>query len=155
MEWAIILAVLALGLLILEIFVPGLVVGSIGAILLLMATYLTNEHKGPLAAMILFFGVASLAALAFYLLFQSTAARGLVLSQTVEGKAAGADPRLLGLSGRSLSALHPSGKALFILDGKEVHLDVVTSGEFLDKNQEIKVLQVDGNRIIVGSLIQV
>lgn len=53
----------------------------------------------------------------------------------------------LGKTGKTLSALRPSGKA--IVEGHT--LDVITEGEFIDKDKEIKVIKVEGNKIIVKS----
>ena len=63
--------------------------------------------------------------------------------------AAAADPSLSALlhqTGTTLSPLRPAGFAR--IDGKKV--DVVTRGEMLDANCPIKVLEVTGNRVVVG-----
>lgn len=51
----------------------------------------------------------------------------------------------LGKTGRTASPLRPTGRA--IIDGET--LDVITEGEFIESNKEIKVLKVEGNKIIV------
>lgn len=51
----------------------------------------------------------------------------------------------LGKSGKSLTVLRPTGRALI----KGNTLDVITEGEFIDKDKEIKVVKVEGNKIIV------
>ena len=53
--------------------------------------------------------------------------------------------KYIGLEGLSLSDLRPSGTAR--IDGKRV--DVVTRGEYLEKNSEIVVHSVKGNQVIV------
>lgn len=52
-----------------------------------------------------------------------------------------------GQIGRSLSPLHPSGKARF--DGTIA--DVLTQGEFIDKNVPVRIVQKQGNRIFVAA----
>ena len=52
---------------------------------------------------------------------------------------------VVGLKGRAMTILRPSGKAEF--DGKI--LDVVTKGEFIEKEKEIIIEQVEGARIVV------
>lgn len=52
---------------------------------------------------------------------------------------------LLGKRGRVTTALRPAGIAQF--DGHRV--DVVSEGEFIDKDTEVEVIQVDGNRVVV------
>jgi len=57
-----------------------------------------------------------------------------------------AHDELVGLSGTTLNALRPSGTVL--IDGKRV--DVVSDGDFIDKGQDVKVVQVLGSKVIVS-----
>ena len=52
---------------------------------------------------------------------------------------------LIGETGVATSDLRPSG---WVLVNNE-KIFVVTEGEFVDKDQEIKILSVDGNRVVV------
>ena len=52
---------------------------------------------------------------------------------------------LLGQKGKSYTVLHPSGTA--IINGKRV--DVVTDGEYIDKNEEVEVIAVNGISVVV------
>ena len=52
----------------------------------------------------------------------------------------------VGSCGVAVSALRPAGKARF---GKQ-YLDVVTDGEFIAKGGRLKVLEIHGNRVVVG-----
>ncbi|MFV0416252.1 MAG: NfeD family protein [Chthoniobacterales bacterium] len=52
----------------------------------------------------------------------------------------------IGSLGRSLTALHPSGRAEF----DKQPFDVVTQGDFIEKGQPVKILQKSGGQIIVG-----
>jgi membrane-bound serine protease (ClpP class) len=58
------------------------------------------------------------------------------------------DLRLLGREGHAWSPLHPSGIAE--IDGRRV--DVVSEGELIDAGRPIKVIRVDGNRIVVKEM---
>jgi membrane-bound ClpP family serine protease len=51
----------------------------------------------------------------------------------------------MGSEGRSATPLHPGGTA--IIDGQR--LDVVSRGEYIDKNKDLVVVEVTGNQIIV------
>jgi len=51
----------------------------------------------------------------------------------------------MGREGRSVTALHPAGTA--IIDGKRV--DVVSRGEYIEKDRDLVVVDVTGNQIIV------
>ncbi len=61
------------------------------------------------------------------------------------------DARWLGMTGRASSPLRPSGIAE--IDGHRV--DVVSEGELIDAGQFIKVIRVDGNRVVVQRVSQV
>ncbi len=51
----------------------------------------------------------------------------------------------LGCEGRSVTALHPGGTAM--IGGKRA--DVVSRGEYIEKDRDIVVVEVTGNQIIV------
>lgn len=55
------------------------------------------------------------------------------------------DHRWLGKQGLAISDLRPSGIARF--DGERV--DVVSDGTFIDAGQPLKVVRIDGNRVVV------
>jgi membrane-bound serine protease (ClpP class) len=54
----------------------------------------------------------------------------------------------VGKTGIAASALRPAGKAK--IDGELV--DVVTLGDFIEKDARVRVLKVDGNRIVVAGV---
>ena len=54
---------------------------------------------------------------------------------------------LVGKSGRAITPLRPAGAAL--IDGHRV--DVVTSGEFIETDEEVEVIVVESNRVVVRS----
>ena len=56
----------------------------------------------------------------------------------------------VGKAGTSLTALRPAGSCDF--DG--VRLDVVTEGSFIEKDTEVKILRVEGRRIVVAPIEQ-
>jgi membrane-bound serine protease (ClpP class) len=62
-----------------------------------------------------------------------------VVSQSPELKS------FVGREGKSITALHPGGTA--IIDGKR--LDVVSRGEYIDKDSNLIVVEATGNQIIV------
>ena len=51
----------------------------------------------------------------------------------------------MGREGKSVTPLHPGGTA--IIDGQRV--DVVSRGEYIDRDKDIVVVEVTGNQIIV------
>ncbi|MFQ5503690.1 MAG: NfeD family protein [Planctomycetota bacterium] len=52
---------------------------------------------------------------------------------------------LVGMSGEALTGLHPAGRAE--IDGQPV--DVVSLGQFIEQGTRIRVLKVEGNRVVV------
>ena len=52
---------------------------------------------------------------------------------------------LIGMIGESLTPLHPSGTVLI----DEKRYDVVTEGEFIEKERQVEVIEVEGMRIVV------
>ncbi len=149
-SWIFGLAIIAVILVFLEIFLlPGGIVGVIGFLLLLLSTYLASRHYGGLAALGIFAGSGLIMVLSFILFFKTGASKWLILSSTLENAENTKEGIHPGLSGNSLTALRPSGKAIFILNGKEKQIDVVTNGEFIEKDQRIEIIQVEGTRVLV------
>ena len=52
---------------------------------------------------------------------------------------------LTGTTGTTLSSLRPGGFALI----NEKRIDVITQGEMIDKDETVRVVKVEGNRVIV------
>ena len=72
--------------------------------------------------------------------------RSLVLNQNEEDYRSSEDlSALLGPTGKTLTVLRPAGMAE--LGGRKV--DVVTRGEFLDKDSFVEVVEAAGGRIVV------
>ena len=55
------------------------------------------------------------------------------------------DHGILSQHGRTLTALRPAGMAL--INGKKV--DVVSIGDFIDKDIPVQVIDISGNRVVV------
>lgn len=146
--WIFGLTLLSLIFILIEILiVPGsMIVGILGAIALLVATFLMTQTYGPWLGLALFMGVVGISALAFVLCFRSST--GLVLRQslTQEQKSY----YQMGQQGTTLTDLRPSGKAAFVLQGKEQQVDVVTQGEFVLKDKVVEIMAIEGTKIVVA-----
>ena len=70
------------------------------------------------------------------------------LSDATVGDIGTERPELVGQSGTALTQLRPSGTAL--LHGKRV--DVVTEGGLIEKGADVKVVAVEGLRVVVRAL---
>ena len=147
-----IIALLALGylLMIMELFVPGGVLGILGLAAVTYGCFLAFG-LGP------YWGGAAVAssllvsAAAVVLAMRSRAARRLVLDNrpSREWKAPAADlVSLVGAEGVTSSPLRPAG----IAELGERRLDVVTDSEFLEAGVRVRVREVEGSRIVVEPL---
>ncbi len=137
-----------------EVFIPGGVLGMFGALALLGAiicsftVFPANIAVYISGAIIILVGVV----IALWIKIfpgtwigrQMTVAQDLHTSKSTEAYL----PEMLGVEGITISALHPSGYAE--LNGHRV--DVVTQGEMIDKGKPIKVVEVEGNRVVVAEV---
>lgn len=146
------IAFLCIGLLLIaiEVFVPGAILGVLGGLALLVAIVFGFQAFGPqggflaLVLLIIFGGVF----LGLWIKFFPRTPFGKHLSLQMDGrdfKSAASLADLVGREGTAQSSLRPAGIAL--IDGQRT--DVVTESGFIDANARIRVVQVEGNRIVV------
>ena len=152
-EWiqAVIL-IAGLALVIFEMFNPGFGVPGIAGILLLAAGVIMTA-KGLVDALILIIIIIAILGIALTLVLHSATkgrlSRTLILNESMKRESGyiGTEDLefFLGREGSTVSILRPSGGADF--DG--VKLDVVSQGEFIPKGTKVKVIKVEGRRIVV------
>lgn len=146
--------VLILGLILLaaEIFVPGFgIAGGTGLALLILGIILTA--RTPFEAMIMVVILLILIAIVLAIIIRSAKkgklSKKLVLwsaSRSEDGYKATEDRQeLVGREGIALTILRPAGTAEF--DGER--LDVVSEGAFIQPNMKVRVIRVEGRRIVV------
>lgn len=145
---------IGIALLILEIFLPGFgVPGICGLILEGIAIYFTATRYGASAALIVTAIVLAITALAIFLSFRS-ATKGrlsktsLILNETEQAVTATLPELNPGDEGITLTPLRPAGTVLF----GEARLDAVTEGDFVQKDQKVRILRIDGSRIVVRAV---
>lgn len=151
MELVITLIVVGAILLVLETILPGLIAGTIGFACLAAAVYLAYERAGNAVGNYVLLGVlaALIVGIILWLKYfpNSRLARPLISRRTVGG--IGTErPELLGKTGTAHTNLRPSGIAL--IEGKRV--DVVTEGALIEKDAAIKVVGIEGLRVIVRAI---
>ncbi|MCL4454939.1 MAG: hypothetical protein M1157_04780, partial [Deinococcus sp.] len=85
--------------------------------------------------------------LMFRLFPRTRIGKGLVLESAIDDSASSKSglESLLGAIGTALTDLHPAGVARF----GERRVDVVTQGEYISKNEAVRVIQVEGVRVVV------
>lgn len=143
--------VVGLILLVVEMFTPGLgAAGGLGVLVLLVAVLL--QIGNPISALFLIALILFIVAVGI-VLFLYLANRGkfdrskIVLSDSIESGSSPeeAEAAYIGQTGVAQTVLRPAGKAQF---GSAV-LDVVTGGEFIEKGATVRVVSVEGRRILV------
>jgi len=146
----VIITVLVVGLLLLfaEVaIVPGFgVAGVLGLLALAAGAVAAWTELGPLWGGVTG-GVSVLAAgIMLFWLPKSPIGRKMVLE---ESQAAAISQRdrsaLLGRRGITVTPLRPIGRVRFGSD----EVDAITEGEYIDRNQEVEVMVVEGPRVVV------
>ena len=142
-------------LMVIEIFHPGFgVFGVFGGILLIAGIVLTA--KTLLDGLIMFIVILALLGFMLAIAIQS-ASKGrlskILILHSEQKKEAGYIGTedldyFLNAEGEALTILRPSGTA----DFKGVKLDVVTEGGFISKGEKVKVMKVQGRRIVVRKI---
>ncbi|MSR64753.1 MAG: hypothetical protein EXS18_03110 [Verrucomicrobiae bacterium] len=146
--WCLLIA--GLILIVAEMFLPGLVVGSIGAICLIVSVGLCYAAQGPIFGTIYLIGViiASVVVVGLGLKYFPRTSYGKKMVLTTHSKDADESDWLASLKGKrgvAHTMLRPAGTAM--IDGKRI--DVVTEGMMVSKDSAIEVIAVEGNRVVV------
>jgi membrane-bound serine protease (ClpP class) len=132
-----------------EVFVPGMILGMLGALCLLAAVSWTYAAYGLGAGTMVLAGVSIVGTLAFvgYMAaFPKTfIGRQIINSDAQSSPANTPELALLGKTGESLTMLRPSGTAR--IEGRR--LDVLAEGAFIEPHSQIIVVRVEGNHLVV------
>ena len=151
MEWVITLLVAGAVLLLLETVLPGLIAGILGLLCLIggviQAYVVFGAEKGNyvLGGVI----VALMIGTFLWVKYLPTSRAGRVFaSKSVGGNVNAERPELLHQSGTTLTTLRPCGTAL--IGGRRI--DVVTEGSFLEPQTAVKVVAIEGMRVVVRAL---
>jgi membrane-bound ClpP family serine protease len=148
------LIVIGLAALAIELFIlPGFgVAGIIGLVLLLGGAVLAWMAYGAFYGGLFIAIIAILAiGLAFFVLRSNIVKKRFVLDTSLKrggGTASGDLSSLIGSKGETRTDLRPAGIA--IIDNQRI--DVVSEGGFIEKETDIKVVAVDGPRVIVARI---
>lgn len=148
--------VFGLGLLIVEVFMPGFgLPGISGIILEIVAIGLTFAWHGGLAALGMTLIILAVVAIAISLVLRSVnrgklSKSAVILTDTenaADGYVTSRDMEVfLNKEGVTTTVLRPSGMAEF----EGVKLNVVADGEYIAKNVRVRVDHVEGSRVVVS-----
>lgn len=153
MTAAVLLLVLGLGLIVAEVFFPSLGLLSVLATGAIVAAVVMAFQESNTMGVRFLVAIAVLVPLTIVLGFKlfprSPIGRRMVVSGPSFAATPGSDPRpsaLLGKQGTVETDCRPAGMAR--LDGRRV--DVVTRGEYIDAGVPVRVVDVQGNRVVVA-----
>lgn len=145
--------IIGLGLMIAEMFTPGLGLMGMFGIIALIAAIVLSAHSllDVIFTLAIIFVVLFIAGFIVYRSFTKgrLVNSSIVLSDRIDSASTSLDDAeirgIVGKEGITTTALRPSGNAE--IDGKRY--DVVTSGEFIQKDTRITVERIDGLKILV------
>ncbi|WP_420874446.1 NfeD family protein [Oceanobacillus polygoni] len=149
---AVVLLVLGIILIIAEFFVPGGILGLLGVGAIIGSLFMSGYDLGHMSMSI---GIAFLVTLIVaVILFRRIGMdkgvfRHIILrdsTATEQGYVSSVNRlELIGMEGITLTPLRPSGIGEF--DGERI--DIVSEGSFIDRNKSVKVVRVEGVRVVV------
>lgn len=148
MTLIIILLVAGAILMYLEIFLPGMVAGILGFLCWVAAVILAYQSFGfQTGNLVLDLVLAGLVIGLFCWLkfFPESRLAKRFVSQPSVGELGVAKPELLDRTGVAITQLRPSGTAF--INGKRV--DVITEGALIDRGASLKVVAIEGLRVVV------
>ena len=146
----------ALGIIcfVIELFEPGTgIFAGVGAVLMILDIFVLAD---TLAQGLLLFAAVAIIIVVFVIVLIVLASRGVLPGNLIlkhdtgneDGYVATAEHKLsVGDVGVTETGLRPAGKAVF----GELHEDVVSDGEFIDAGTKVRVIELNGNRIVVRS----
>ncbi|MCL6571882.1 MAG: nodulation efficiency protein NfeD [Bacillus sp. (in: Bacteria)] len=142
-------------LIFLEFFLPGAIAGTLGVAAIIFSLFLAGEDSMQIGISILisiFFSV-----LVFFVMVKMFDKKLVLLSKMVlvdtfrteDGYVSNINRlELMGLEGTALTALRPAGTVII----NNERIDAVSEGGFIEQNSIVKVIEVEGARIVVREL---
>ncbi len=149
---SLLLLILGLALVIAEFFVPGGIIGILGAVLILLSLVLAGANMMQMVIAIFIALVVAIIGMVILMKFfgkKLHVLNKLVLmdaTTTEEGYVSNVNrTELLGKVGITITPLRPAGTILF---GNE-RVDVVSEGGYIDAEKHVEIIKVEGSRIVV------
>ncbi|MGG0848108.1 nodulation protein NfeD [Peribacillus simplex] len=142
-------------LVLIEFFLPGGIIGLLGFTAIVGSLFLASEDPVHMTISLLIAVTVSI--LVFILLVkvfgkQMKFFRKMILTdatKTEQGYVSNPNRvDLLGVEGKAMTDLRPSGTALI----KDERVDVVTEGSFISKGSSIMIVKVEGSRVVVREI---
>jgi membrane-bound serine protease (ClpP class) len=156
MDLSIIVALAAIGaiLIAVDFFLPGFVLGSLGVLFMVVATVICGMNHSLTITLALICGEILIAGLAGWLSIKyfprTKVGQRMILHETLQAARASpsANTELVGREGIAQTVLRPAG--IGQIDGKR--LDVVAESDMIERGSPIRIVAVEGSRIVVRKL---
>ena len=151
MATVVILLVAGTLLILLETVLPGLIAGIIGFCCIgigLALAYMRFDFQTANTILMIVMAGAAVGTILYIKYFPDSRAAQLFVSKGAIGEIGVENPALLNQTGETLTTLRPSGTA--VINGKRV--DVVSEGAFIEPGQTVKVVAVEGLRVVVRAV---
>ncbi|WP_096153344.1 MULTISPECIES: NfeD family protein [Bacillus] len=142
-------------LVVLEIFVPGGILGIIGLGAIITSFFLATDDVAQMGISLLF--AMTVTVVAMVIIFKVFGKRIRVFDRLVLRDSTNTERgyisnvsriELVGQEGVTLTTLRPSGTAIF----NEERVDVVTEGSYIEANKQVRVVKAEGSRVIVREI---
>lgn len=148
MELVVLLLVAGLALILLETILPGMIAGVIGTGCLVAGVVVSYLDFGPRTGNLVLLGVLVallVAGLLWIRFFPHSRLGQAFVTRRAVGDLGVDRPELLNRTGTALTNLRPAGTALI----GDKRVDVVTEGGLIPRGAAIKVVAVEGFRVVV------
>ncbi|WP_066312010.1 nodulation protein NfeD [Bacillus sp. FJAT-29814] len=138
-----------------EFFLPGAVAGTLGFAALILSFFMAGEDVLQMGVSILIAILISI--IVFFMMIKVWGKKLLLFNKMVlfdvakkeDGYVSNVNRTdLLGKEGKALTVLRPSGTAII----KNERVDVVSEGDFIEKDTRVIVIKVEGPRIVVRAV---
>lgn len=138
-------------LIFLETILPGLIAGIIGFCCITIGVAMAYmrfdfQTANTILAIVVVAGI--IGTIVYIKYFPDSAVAQVFVSRRAIGDIGTENPSLLHQTGQALTKLRPSGTA--VINGKRV--DVVSEGAFIEPGQPVKVVAVEGLRVVVRAV---
>lgn len=152
-----ILFVIGIGLILLELFLPGGIAGVFGLAAILASLFLATDNVVHMGISILIaLSISVLASILMVKVFGKKMKffRRIILTDSTKSEAGYVSnknrPEIVGKEGMTLTALRPAGT--IVLDDERI--DVVSEGSFIGKDKRVKIVKSEGARIVVREITE-
>ncbi|MDL2225283.1 hypothetical protein LJC20_03620 [Eubacteriales bacterium OttesenSCG-928-M02] len=151
--WAVVCLILGMVLMTIEIFTPGFGVAGSGGILFMVIAIIL-QAKSFLEAVILAAAMLIVLSIVFVIAMRSAQkgrlSRSPIILKDAIGKDGAETESLLGLTGKAITPLRPTGTA----DFSGLRISVVTRGEYIDMNTMVTITGTDGVTPVVQEYLE-